>query len=187
MNASTLLKAGLSMPRERSSSEETPSPSREAFRNAMARLGGAVNVVTTDGPAGRAGFTATAVCSVSDTPPTLLVCLNKSASVYDLVKANGKVCVNTLSHGQEDIAALFGGKTPMAERFAIGDWFENLTVVPVLRGAVVNFECEIMQSVEIGTHDVLFCRVLAADVNTTAGGLVYFDRRFHGLTTVSPV
>lgn len=180
------LKAGSSMPRDNSSSEETLGLNRESFRNAMARLGGAVNVVTTDGPAGRGGFTATAVCSVSDTPPTLLVCLNRSASVYDLVKANGKICVNTLSPGQEDIAAIFGGKTPMTERFAVGTWSESRTGVPVLTNAVINFECSIVYSVEMGTHDVLFCRVLAADVDMTAGGLVYFDRRFHGLAASSP-
>lgn len=42
---------------------------KQQFRNAMARLGAAVNIITTDGPAGRAGFTASAVCSVTDTPP----------------------------------------------------------------------------------------------------------------------
>jgi hypothetical protein len=46
---------------------------REDYREAMARLGVAVSIVTTDGPAGRAGFTASAVCSVTDEPPTLLV------------------------------------------------------------------------------------------------------------------
>ena len=50
---------------------------KQAYREAMARLGAAVNVVTTDGPGGRAGFTASAVCSVTDTPPTLLVCANR--------------------------------------------------------------------------------------------------------------
>ncbi len=49
--------------------------SKEAFREGMSRLGAAVNIITTDGPAGRAGFTASAVCSVTDSPPTLLVCL----------------------------------------------------------------------------------------------------------------
>ncbi len=51
---------------------------REHYRDAMARLGAAVSIVTTDGPAGRAGFTASAVCSVTDDPPTLLVCMNRS-------------------------------------------------------------------------------------------------------------
>ena len=51
---------------------------KQAYREAMARLGAAVNVITTDGPGGRAGFTASAVCSVTDTPPTLLVCANRT-------------------------------------------------------------------------------------------------------------
>src|SRR3977135_409266 len=41
------------------------------FREAMSRLGAAVHVVTTAGPAGKTGFTATAVCSGSDAPPAL--------------------------------------------------------------------------------------------------------------------
>lgn len=43
---------------------------KASFRDAMAHVGAAVNIITTDGPAGRAGFTASAVCSVTDTPPT---------------------------------------------------------------------------------------------------------------------
>lgn len=46
-----------------------PGVEKQDFRDAMARLGSAVNIITTDGPAGRAGFTASAVCSVTDTPP----------------------------------------------------------------------------------------------------------------------
>ena len=53
------------------------------FRNAMSMLSAAVNVVTTDGPAGRHGFTASAVCSVTDTPPTLLVCMNTASRSYE--------------------------------------------------------------------------------------------------------
>ena len=60
----------------------------DAFRGAMARVAGAVHLVTTDGTGGRAGFTASAVCSVSDGPPTLLVCINRSSSAYAAVSAN---------------------------------------------------------------------------------------------------
>ena len=42
---------------------------QQTFRDAMSCMGAAVNIITTDGPAGRAGFTASAVCSVTDTPP----------------------------------------------------------------------------------------------------------------------
>src|SRR4029077_12068777 len=59
---------------------------KQAYREAMARLGAAVNVITTDGPGGRAGFTASAVCSVTDSPPTLLVCANRANDSYPAMK-----------------------------------------------------------------------------------------------------
>lgn len=96
--------------------------SQLAFRDAMSGLAAAVNVITTDGPGGRAGFTATAVCSVTDQPPTLLVCINRSASVYDAFIENGRLCVNTLGNGQQDLSNLFGGKSSQQERFACGQW-----------------------------------------------------------------
>jgi flavin reductase len=83
--------------------------SKTDFRQAMSRLGAAVNVITTAGVAGKAGFTASAVCSVTDEPPTLLVCLNRNASVYHAVKQNGVLCVNTLGAGHQHISDLFGG------------------------------------------------------------------------------
>lgn len=160
-----------------------PAPSRTDFRDAMARLGGAVSVVTTDGPAGRAGFTASAVCSVSDAPPTLLVCLNRSASVYDTFKANRSLCVNTLAHDQEGLATLFGGRTPMADRFAAADWTTRDTDAPVLRNALASFDCRVTEIVESGTHDVLFCAVLSVEADHGRDGLIYFARRFHAVTT----
>ncbi len=47
----------------------------DSFREAMSYMAAAVNIVTSDGPGGIAGFTASSVCSVSLDPPTLLVCL----------------------------------------------------------------------------------------------------------------
>src|SRR6516164_4980210 len=90
------------------------------FRNAMSRLGAAVNVITTDGPAGLGGFTASAVCSVTDSPPTLLVCINQSSFQYARFEQNGVLCVNVLGADQEDVSRLFSGqiKASIEERFA---------------------------------------------------------------------
>jgi len=63
--------------------------SKHAYRDAMARFGAAVSVITTDGPAGRAGFTASAVCSVTDDPPTLLVCMNRGSERHAVFLATG--------------------------------------------------------------------------------------------------
>ncbi len=43
----------------------------------MSHYAGAVQIVTTAGSAGRRGLTLTAACSVSDNPPTILICLQK--------------------------------------------------------------------------------------------------------------
>lgn len=151
---------------------------KQAFRDGMARLGAAVNIITTDGPAGRAGFTASAVCSVTDTPPTLLVCLNRSASVWSIFDANRQLCVNTLAAGQEALSGLFGGKTPMEARFQAAQWRTAVTGSPVLEGALVSFDCRISDITPVGTHDVLFCEVLALRFSNEMHGLAWFDRGY---------
>uniref|UniRef100_UPI001C3D943C flavin reductase n=1 Tax=Vibrio cholerae TaxID=666 RepID=UPI001C3D943C len=107
------------------------------------------------------GFTATAVCSVTDEPPTLLVCLNRSASAHPIVTANGQLCVNTLAGAQRDLSNLFGGKTPMAERFAAAQWSTGVTGSPLLDGATVSFDCRISHSRQCRHPRHLYCEVLA--------------------------
>ena len=154
---------------------------RLAFREGMSQLAAAVNIVTTDGVAGKAGFTASAVCSVTDSPPTLLVCLNRAASVYPAVSANGVLCVNVLESGHEDISKLFGGKTPMEERFAAAGWSVLDTGSPVLEDALLSFDCKISNVTSAGTHDILICEVQAIRARDEGKALVYFDRKYHSL------
>lgn len=155
-----------------------------AYRDAMAHLAAAVHIVTTDGSAGQAGFTASAVCSVTDQPATLLVCIQHSSSAYAAVKANGVVCVNTLSSACEDVSRRFGGKIPMQERFAHDAWDYLHTGAPMHPDALLAFDCVIDKAVAVATHDVLFCRVLAmkhAKPIANPSALVYAGRRYHHL------
>ena len=157
--------------------------SKQSYREAMARLGAAVNVVTSDGPGGRCGFTASAVCSVTDTPPTLLVCVNRNNDSYPPLKANGVLCVNTLAGGHEDISALFAGLTEddASARFSAGAWQRLETGAPVLSDATVAFDCRVTESVEVGTHTVFFAEVEAIQVGTSEDALIYFGRVYHRL------
>lgn len=165
---------------------ESASLDRQQFRDAMAGLAAAVNVITSDGPHGRAGFTATAVCSVTDQPPTLLVCINRSASVYALFTGNGTLCVNTLGHDQQALSNAFGGKTSQTERFAHGQWTTGMTGAPVLNGASLAFECRVSRHVSVGTHDILFCEVERIHQQDDASALVYFGRQYHALEPARP-
>lgn len=97
---------------------------RLRFRDAMASLSAAVNIITTEGDAGKCGITATAVCSVTDTPPSLMVCINANSAMNPVFQGNGKLCVNVLNHEQELMARHFAGMTGMAmeERFSLSCW-----------------------------------------------------------------
>ncbi len=156
-----------------------------AFRGAMSRLGAAVNLVTTNGPGGFGGFAATAVCSVTDSPPTLLVCIQRASSAYAAVAANRVLCVNTLDLAHQGLAALFGGKTPTLEREAAAEWQCLATGAPVLPDARVAFDCRIASQWTVGTHDVLVCEVQAIAVAESRGaGLLYIDRMY---ATIAPI
>ncbi len=149
------------------------------FKNAMSLLSSAVNVVTTAGTSGRHGFTASAVCSVTDTPPTLLVCMNKSARSHVHFLENKVLTVNVLGTQHETLSNVFASKLSSEERFEYGDWTELATGAPVLEDALVNFDCEIEQMQEVGTHTIFICRIVALRHGEDAQGLVYFNRAYH--------
>src|SRR3977135_2366225 len=136
------------------------------FREAMSLLGAAVHVVTTAGPGGKTGATATAVCSVSDTPPTLLVCINRNSQTNPIVVENGVFCVNTLGAGGAEIADIFAGRTGVkgSERFATGEWTVLTTGSPVLASAVIAFDCRIIEVRSVASHNVFFGAVEAVRV-----------------------
>ena len=154
------------------------------FRSAMAHLPAAVNIVTTDGPHGRVGITVSAVCSVSDSPPTVLVCVNRSSATHDIFKSNGEICINVLSGEHEELARHFSGatKVPMAERFGWDIWEENRASVPVLRDALVKIVGRISDHSVQGSHSVIFVQVDRIEVQQESDSLVYFKRQFHRLS-----
>ncbi|QIB36362.1 flavin reductase family protein [Ancylobacter pratisalsi] len=146
----------------------------------MSRLVAAVHVVTTRTSEGRTGFTATAVVSVSDSPPTLLVCLNRRNHSAPAFRRAGVFAVNMLAGDQQPVALGFGGRNDLAgeQRFAIGHWHEGHLGIPVLAGAVVVFECRLVEARTIATHDVLVGRVEAVTLGRDGPRLAYLGREF---------
>jgi flavin reductase len=160
---------------------ETRVIEQKTFREAMARLGASVNIITTDGPGGRRGFTASAVCSVTDKPPTLLVCLNRNSDSNQALKDNKVVCVNTLTSDQQHLSPIFAGMTEhdYDGRFAATNWTTLSTGAPVMLDAGVSFDCRIVQITEVGTHSVFFCEVEAVHLGPQPEALIYFGREYH--------
>lgn len=169
-------------------SEELTTTQRD-FRSAMANLSAAVNVVTTDGVSGRAGITVSAVCSVTDTPPTLLVCVNQASYTHDIFRTNRRVAINVLGRQHEELALHFAGATqlPMEERFALPAWNHDRHGVPVLDDAAAVLVGQVGAEFTQGTHTVLFVEVDHVGVHDEVGALLYFQRGFHQIAPAAPV
>lgn len=158
-----------------------PDDARKQFRQAMAHLGAAVNIITTSGESGRCGITASAVCSVTDAPPTLLVCMNRSSAMHAVFERNRNVCINVLPGHHELLARHFAGLTqlPMEARFSLPIWDEGLHGVPVLRDALASLQGKIVDLKEVGSHSVMFVEATQIRVCADGDSLIYFDRQFH--------
>lgn len=158
------------------------------FRNAMSLLTTAVNVITTQGVAGMHGFTASAVCSVTDTPPTLLVCMNQSSRSHAYFIENKTLAVNVLSTQHEQISNAFASsKVNSEQRFQLGEWNTLETSAPILVNALVSFDCQIEDVQNVGTHSIFLCRVVAIQTSQQEESLVYFNRAYHQVGEVEMV
>lgn len=161
---------------------ETPLSGAE-FREAMSRVAGAVHVIATDGKAGLGGTTATSVTSVSDSPPSLLVCLNQASQTLQRIRDNGAFSVNVLSAGQREIADTFAGVTGLegAARFRVGHGWQIGGGPPVLEMDLVSFVCALSDMVPVGSHIVVIGTVLQVKLGGGHTPLVYHRRAYRAL------
>ena len=155
----------------------------QAYRDAMSRFAGHVHVMTTDGIAGKRGTTVTAACSVSDSPPTILVCLNRENAKNEAFVANGRFALNTLASSDEALSVGFSGITGLSldQRFALGQWDTISSGAPTLLGALAVFDCELIDTKDFGTHRVLFGKVTGLRIGNSLEPLIYYDRNYHSL------
>jgi len=153
------------------------------YRNAMARFAGAVHVITTDGPAGRRGVTVIAACSVSDSPPTVLACLNRENVNNEVFLKNGVFALNTLAAGHENLSNAFSGLTglPQDERFALAEWDTLSSGAPTLLGAMAVFDCQVIDAKELATHRIYFGKVTGLRIGANLKPLLYHDRAYRVL------
>lgn len=145
------------------------------FRRAMRRLAATVTVVSSVSGGQRYGITATAVASLSMDPASLVVCVNRGASVHDPIVESGCFCVNLLCDTHASVAQAFGGKLECGERFNAGDWIDGLLGLPYLRDAQANIFCELGAATSYASHTIFVGRVAGVMVKEEVMPLLYHD------------
>ena len=174
-------------PPEEAPQKPAPHVSAEEYREALSRVASSVSVITTNGPHGIAGFTCSAVCSVTDEPPTIMVCVNRKSAANSIIKANGVLCVNSLGADQVELSQLFAGagRVPMHERFNGPHWRTLITGSPCCTRARVVLDCRVADIREIGTHSVILAEVLSTAHATDDQPLIYHSRSYATIQNVT--
>ncbi len=149
------------------------------FRSLMRHQAGAVTIIAVGKTGNRTGLTATAMCSLTDSPPTVLICVNKSASAHAPIKATGHFSVNVLGQDQQELAKRFSTKKVEGEaRFDANDWETLATGAPVLKGTIASLDCELVSEHEVETHSIFIGRVKDGRFREDAEPLLYFRGDF---------
>lgn len=154
------------------------------FLSVMASFPAGVAVVTSlDREERPVGLTISAFCSVSRTPPLILICVDKRSATLPAIQHSRKFTVNFLSEGREVIAQTFATKDP--DKFANQAWRHTEGLAgggPVLHeDTVAHLACTVYKAVEAGDHWVFIGEVVEASVEEEARSLLYHRRNFSSI------
>lgn len=152
-----------------------------SYRAAMRYHAGAVAILSAGEPGDRTGLTATSVCSLSDTPPRLIACVNRSASAHGLIRRTAAFGVNLLRAEQAELANVFAGRRGIErdDRFTDADgWLSLATGAPILKSALVGLDCELVDEHAHDTHSIFVGEVRAVHLRDGETPLVYFGGQF---------
>lgn len=151
-------------------------PVSEAMKLGMRRLASGVCVIAARIGEEHFAMTASSVTSVSDNPPSLLVCINKLVSQQAYFSTYGsRFTVNVLGDSHQEVSNLCAGRAPGQDRFEVGDWHKD-KFAPYLGDAQAVFFCETDMLISYGTHQIVIAhikRVHLADVDFAP--LLYAD------------
>lgn len=155
------------------------------FKAGMRTLAGAVNIITSAHSGHRYGMTATAVCSATAEPPTVLACINKLATTHAAVVKARAFCVNVLRSEDWELSTTFSGGQSGEGRFKSGNWTKLATGSPVLIDALVSFDCRVVKKMAHGTHTIFLGQVEQMLFGQKGKPLLYSDGQYAKLASLT--
>lgn len=151
----------------------------DKYRSVMRHQAGAVTIIAVGDEGNRTGLTATAVCSLTDSPPMVIACVNRNASAHSPIQLAKRFSINMLARDQNELARRFSSKKLEGEaRFDADTWDTMTTGAPVLKNAIANLDCEVAQELSFDTHTIFIGRVMDCRFRQDIEPLLYFRGEF---------
>ncbi|MGI8883089.1 MAG: flavin reductase family protein [Pyrinomonadaceae bacterium] len=146
--------------------------SKEEFRSALSRFASGVTVVTTKDNDGKLyGITVSAFCSVSLTPPLVLICIEKNTGSHHAFEQSRVFVINILRENQQHISNRFASH--LEDKFTGISYRKGIEELPVLEDALANLECRLSHSYEGGDHTIFVGEIEKATIKD-GNPLLYF-------------
>ena len=155
------------------------------FKAGMRTLTGAVNIITSAAGGKRHGMTATAVCSATAEPPTVLVCINKLATTHGAVMKSKVFCVNVLRAEDWELSSTFSGAQSGEARFRTRNWTHLATGAPVLVESLVSFDCRVVKKLAHGSHTIFLGQVEQIVLGQKGKPLLYSDGQYARIASLT--
>ncbi len=175
--------SGYTMTEQNTATIATQSPELAVqMKEGMRRLASGVSVVSAAHEGVRFAMTASSVTSVSDSPASLLVCVNKQARFSQPMHSGDHFCVSLLSAAQQDISNTCAMPNDEEVRFATGNWCKDETTgLFYLKDAQAAFICKKAQKIEHGTHDIFIGNIEKIHINSDdINPLIYLNGGYLG-------
>lgn len=143
------------------------------WREAMGGFLTGVTIVTsTTSEKEPCGAAVNAFSAVSESPPLLLVCLDRASRSLEAIRLSGHFAVNILSESHLDIVPVFAMRGA-DDRFRDVDYSSGASGSPILNGAVAWFECEVHAIHDGGDHEIVVGHVVRIGSDPAAKPLAY--------------
>lgn len=155
----------------------------QSMKAGMRRLASGVSVISAvDQNGARYAMTASSVTSVSDDPPSLLVCINRSARICPVLLKGQTFAINLLGQPHADVSIVCSTGDQGDKRFDVGHWALTALGTPIIADAEAVFECCVDDVHTYGTHNIVIGKI-ASVIITDAGAdpLIYCDGGYRRL------
>lgn len=150
------------------------------FRDVIRHLASGVTIITSALGGEPVGMTATAVCSVSATPPMLLVSLTAASRTAQGVAQAGAFALHLVPHSGRKHAEQFASRNLHFQDVNYATTSEKN--IPVLAEVLGWFLCQVEQTLSVADHLIFVGRVLQCELkDRSPDPLLYFDRSYRKL------
>lgn len=117
-------------------------------------------------------FIGTWLSQASFEPPMVILCIKKDSWPIEIIKKSKILAVSIFGEGQKELARKFLRRVKCENGKINGVLYEtHKTGAPILVDAPAFFECQVVNLLEGGDHDVLLCEIVEAGVRRLENSL----------------